>query len=88
MINQRQRTLGEELKRYMYEIDKHKTIKQFAKDMNLHYNTLRNITNEELTVQPRNKTYKILAEYFNKDENYLRSLPYNYSQLDIDENYE
>lgn len=88
MINRNQRTLGEELKRYMYEINKHKTIKQFAKDMNLHYNTLRHITNEDLTVQPRNKTYQILAEYFNKDENYLRSLPYNYSQLKIDERYE
>lgn len=87
ILNQKQRTLGEELRRYMYEIDEHKTVKQFASEMDLHYNSLRRLVNEQATVRPRSQTYKVLANYFNKDENYLRSLPYNYSQLDLDDIY-
>lgn len=69
-------------------IDKNKTVKQFASEMDIHYNSLRRIINEQATVRPRSYTYTVLADYFNKDENYLRSLPYNYSQLELNDIYE
>lgn len=78
-----QRVLGEEIRRYMHLKDSSKNVYDFSKEIGLHLNTLYNLLKCNLTTRPRDKTYRILSEYFEVDEGYLRSLPYNYKQLRI-----
>lgn len=87
-MSNRQRTLGEEVKRLMIKLYDDKTLMEHSRDSNIGYVTLSKIISNNLKQKPQSKTYDKLSDYLNVKRYYLWSLPHNYKLLNInDEKY-